>query len=101
MKADALPALDVVPEMLRVWIHLTEGGAVQFLRQVQEFELENAGTLQSEQLPRWIKEYFTCLHVWGHSLKAALKVSVDYSAAAFPKCVAAEPATEMQCVWEL
>merc|ERR1712050_650226 len=101
METVALPALSFVPDMLRVWIHVTEGGAIQFLRQLDGCEQENAGTLRSEQLPHWIKEYFTCVQIRGHSLKAAASFSVDYSAATLPTRLAVESASDMGHVWEL
>jgi len=101
MKTAALQSLDVVPESLRVWIQVTGSGAVRFLRHVQGSEPEDAGLWQPESFPKWVREYFACLHVWGYTLKGAATVSIDHAGDSFPSWFVDAPATEMDTVWEL
>jgi len=101
MRTAALQCLDVVPDSLRVWIQVTGSGAVRFLRHVEGSEPEDAGLLPPERFPPWVHEYFACVHVWGHTLKAAATVSIDHAGDSFPSWFADTPATEMDTVWEL
>eukprot|EP00409_Alexandrium_fundyense_P000287 CAMPEP_0185912236 /NCGR_PEP_ID=MMETSP0196C-20130402/37789_1 /TAXON_ID=2932 /ORGANISM="Alexandrium fundyense, Strain CCMP1719" /LENGTH=75 /DNA_ID=CAMNT_0028633447 /DNA_START=11 /DNA_END=235 /DNA_ORIENTATION=- len=75
MRTAALQCLDDVPKSLTVWVQVTKSGGVRFLRQVEGSEPEDAGLLPPESFPQWVHEYFACLHVWGHTLKAAATVS--------------------------
>jgi len=101
MKTSALPALDVVPEMLRTWIQVTESGAVRFLRQVEDCEPVDAGFVGPEHFPLWIKEYYACLHVWGYDLQVATHLSIDHAAGTFPTWFADKPASEMGSIWDV
>lgn len=99
MTASALPALDVAPKKLSVWIQLTESGAVRFLRQVEDEEPEDAGVIDCERLPPWITEFHACLYIWGQELQAAATVSIDHSADTFPPGFENKPITKMSMDW--
>lgn len=101
MRASALPALDVAPTKLSVWIQLTESGAVRFLRQLEDEECEDIGMIGSERLPHWITGFHACLYIWGEELEAAATVSIDHGADTFPSCLLDKPISEMSTAWEV
>jgi hypothetical protein len=113
MRCAALPALDAVPEILHVWIQLTEKGAIRFLRKAEGHEpedehwipdadkIQDAGTMSPEMFPHWIKEYYACLHFWGKALQAAASVSIDHAADSFPSWFVDKSVTEMDASWRL
>jgi len=87
---------------VKVWIQVSEKGAIHFLRQAEGKEIEDAGVLPPEQFPRWIKSYFGCAYCWGQTLKATTVLSVDHAGTRFPSWLnVADPAKEMDSMWHL
>jgi hypothetical protein len=87
---------------VKVWIQVSEKGAIHFLRQAEGKEIEDAGVMPPEQFPRWVKSYFGCMYCWGQTLKATTVVSVDHAGTRFPSWLeVADPAEEMDTTWHL
>jgi hypothetical protein len=85
MQAQALPLIGV-PSAYEghVWCHVTEEGAIRFLRQFKGGQLEDAGIIPHETLDRCIDRYFPSIQIWLSQLQTDLEVSVDYSGHSFP-----------------
>jgi len=103
MMAEVLPTVSE-HESVIVWIQVTAFGGVRFLRQVGEKTPEEAGYLPPDCLPRWICQYFGCIHFWCHEMAAKeVNVSIEYSASQFPPGldVPAAPDDTTDAVWSL
>jgi len=103
MYSQLLPELSQC-DSVAVWLQVTGLGGIRFLRQVQDDELEEAGYLPLECLPRWVEVYYGCLHFWCRDLAATeANLSIEYSGSAFPShmIVPSVPTDPSDTVWSL
>lgn len=77
--SQASPYMDGV-----VWCHVTEKGAIRFLRQFNGVPLEDSGLIPHEMLPKQIEAYFPNFKMWLRDQEADISVSVEHSGYAFP-----------------
>jgi len=69
-----------------VWCHVTEKGAIRFLRQFNGVPLEDTGLIPGAMLPKRIEAYFPNLKIWkpDANQEADIRVSVEHSGHTFP-----------------
>lgn len=67
-----------------VWCHVTEDGAIRFMRQLNGVPLEDSGFIPHEMLPKHVEAYFPNLKIWRSHQQVDIKVSVEHWGSAFP-----------------